>query len=367
MKKLFLSIGLALTLSGFAQAKTPPEVLKPYKQYRAAVKAGDAELARKHAYVAWQKAEELLGASKTTGDLAQNFADLTFKDKDKRREEAFERSIELASFYGNDAVYMSLQRQINLGAYYRQVNQASKMLKASKNAVQFATANGMSNSTFVGEAYTLMADYYARKGNHNKTHETANSALKVFEAASDGVVTAQPILASLYSGFGNEGQDNTMEAALDYQKVMESIDGKLDQDHPLAAQALGRWSYMRSRLYSEGKLEEAEQKGLCKCWPYDKPRNESLKPIERVPPKMPRKAYRSGYSIVEFDLDDAGKVINPEVLTSWPEDIFEKSTLRALEKWQYTARTAEESDSDRQNLLVTLRYKLTDSSGNLIH
>ena len=42
-----------------------------------------------------------------------------------------------------------------------------------------------------------------------------------------------------------------MEAALDYQKVMELIDGKLDRDHPLAAQALGRWSHMRSRLHSE--------------------------------------------------------------------------------------------------------------------
>ena len=340
---------------------------RPYKAYRVALKAGDAELARKHAYSAWQKAEEFIGASQTTGDLAQNFADITHKQKDKRREEAYKRSVELSSYYGADASNISLQRQIQLAEYHRQINQAVKMLNVAKNAVTFATENGLESSTFVGEAYTLQADYYARKGNHEKTRETAAAALATFETASDGIVTAQPILASLYSGFGNEGQNNTMEAALDYQKVMESIDGKLDRDHPLAAQALGRWSHMRSRLHSEGTLEEAEQKGLCKCWPYDKPRNESLKPIERIAPKMPRKAYRSGYSIVEFDLDDTGKVINPEILTSWPEDIFEKSTLRALEKWQYTARTAEESDSDRQNLLVTLRYKLTDSSGNLIH
>ena len=367
MKKLFLSLGLALALSGIAQAKTPPEVLKPYKEYRAALKKGDAELARKHGLLAWEKAEELLGASKTTGDLAQNYADILTEQKDKKREAAYKRSAELASHYEKNAHLIRVERKVKLAEYYQQFSQSLKMLNTSKDIVKYASENGLKDSTFVGVAYTLQADYYAKKGNHVKTHKSAEAALKVFDNASDGIVSAQPILASLYSGFGNEGQDNVMEAALDYQKVMESIDGKLDRDHPLAAQALGRWSYMRARLNTEGKLDEAEQKGLCKCWPYNKPRNESLKPIERVAPKMPRKAYRSGYSIVEFDLDNDGKVINPEILTSWPKDIFERSTLKALEKWKYTPRTTGESDSDRQDLLVTLRYNLTDGSGEGIY
>jgi pyruvate dehydrogenase E2 component (dihydrolipoamide acetyltransferase) len=53
-----------------------------------------------------------------------------------------------------------------------------------------------------------------------------------------------------------------MEAALSYQKVMETLDGIHPSEHPLAAKALGRWSHMRAVLEREGKLEEAENKGL---------------------------------------------------------------------------------------------------------
>lgn len=74
MKKLFLSLGLALSLTGFAQAKTPPEVLKSYKAYKTAIKEKNSKEASEQAYRAWQKAEELIGDSRVTGDLADNFA-----------------------------------------------------------------------------------------------------------------------------------------------------------------------------------------------------------------------------------------------------------------------------------------------------
>jgi hypothetical protein len=74
MKKLFLSLGLALSLTGFAQAKTPPEVLKSYKAYKTAIKEKNSKEASEQAYSAWQKAEELIGDSRVTGDLADNFA-----------------------------------------------------------------------------------------------------------------------------------------------------------------------------------------------------------------------------------------------------------------------------------------------------
>jgi len=56
MKKLFLSLGLALALSATVHAKTPPEVLKPYKEYRAALKAGDNDKAYEQARIAWKTA-----------------------------------------------------------------------------------------------------------------------------------------------------------------------------------------------------------------------------------------------------------------------------------------------------------------------
>lgn len=367
MKSLLMSLAFTVGLSTAAVAQTPPEVLKPYKEYRAALEAGDGEIARKKSYVAWQQAEKLMGESKLTGDLAQNFADITSEEEDKKRVTAFERSMELASYYGEEAPIVWLDRSIRLGNYYKSYGDWRKMYSAAKDTAEYAEENGLTNSTFYGEALTLQTEWHVRKGNHKKTEETSQAALTAFESATDGIVSIQPLMATLYSGFGEEGQGNVMDAALEYQKVMETIDGKLPQDHPLSAQALGRWSHMRSRLSAEGLLEEAEQKGLCQCWPYDKPRNEALKPIKRVPPKMPRDAYVSGYSIVEFDLDDEGKIINPEILISWPKDIYEEASLESLEEWEYTPRVEGETQADREDLITTIRYRLSDSSGNILY
>jgi len=372
MKKLLLSVGLALALSGFAQAKTPPEVvLKPYKEYRAALKGGDANAALKHGYAAWQRAETLLGDVKITGDLAQNYGliknDSNNKQVMKRQESALKRAIELSSKSDQDGSAMHMERSINLMNFYLVSNKTYKAYSTSKDIAKYAEDNGLATTTFYAEALTQQAGYYASRGKHKKSEKIADKALQAFSNKTDSYVTPVPILANLYQGYGLEGQDKSMEAALSYQKVMETLDGIHPSEHPLAAKALGRWSHMRAVLEREGKLEEAENKGLCKCWPYDKPRNESLKPVKRVPPKMPSKAYVSGFSIVQFDLDDNGSPVNSEILVSWPEDLYEKSSLRALSKWEYTPRTAEETDSDREGLVTTIRYMLRDSSGNLLY
>lgn len=370
MKKLILSIGLALALSGFAHAKTPPEVLEPYKAYRAAVDAGDAELARKHAYAAWQKAEELMGDTKTTGDLAINFANIAAdksKSSRKNRERAFERSLELVSFYGDDAASSYMERGVGLMNFHQVNNNRWAAFKLAKDLEKYAEENGVTTSTFYGEALTQQAGYFAGKGNNRKAEAVAKKALEAFANKDDNIRTVHPILANLYNGYGLEGQEKSVEAALSYQKVMESLDGIGPDEHPLAAKALGRWSHMRAVLRRQGKLEEAEEKGLCRCWPYDKPRNESLKPVKRVPPKMPGNAYVSGFSIVQFDLDDAGSPINTEILVSWPKGLYEKSSLKSMKGWEYTERTEKETDADRQELITTIRYMLTDRSGDIIY
>jgi len=365
-----LSLGLALALSGFAQAKTPPEVLKPYKEYRVALKAGSAELASQHAYTAWQTAEKMLGDTKITGDLALNFATISTgesKTSYKKREKGYKRALELASYHEDDVASLYMERGVALMNFHQMQGGKLAAYKLAKNLETYAEDNAMTASTFYGEVLTQQAGYYAGKARNRKAEAIAKKALEAFENKNDNIQTVHPILANLYQGYGLEGQEKSVEAALSYQKVMESLDGIGPDEHPIAAKALGRWSHMRAVLQQQGKLEEAEEKGLCQCWPYDKPRNESLKPVKRVPPTMPREAYVSGFSIVQFDIDDAGSPINTEILVSWPKGVYEKSSLKSMEKWEYTPRTAEENDGDRQGMVTTIRYILTDYSGNIIY
>jgi len=258
MKRIFVAIGLSLLLGTSAFAKTPKEVLEPYKAYRAAVKANDAEAALKQARLAWEAAETHLGDHKTTGDYAEV---LTIK--------------------------------------------AGAMVKSR---------NGKAMLKVTGEA------------------------LDVFSDPSDAYKSAYPIFANLYQGFAHEYEDNVLDAALSYQKVMDYV-GKLDYEtHPIVGRALGRWIHMRGRLQDSGDFEEAKVAGLCECWPYDIERNESVKPLKRVPPKFPRRALNSsvsGFTIVEFDLDDEGNTMNPKTIASWPPDLYEKAALQSLYKWKY--------------------------------
>jgi len=360
MKKFLLSFGLTLVLSGFAQAKTPPEVLKPYKAYRAAYEKNDAKASMKYALEAWRQAEALIGDAKITGDLAQNYADIYKQKKDKNTIEAYERAIELSKFYEKRASEVWIDRNVKLAAYYIQIRNRSKASKILKLAEEYATSAGLAKSTYMAEVKTYQAQIEVIKGNHKKTEKLATEALALFKERQDGISSIQPIFATLYSGYGKEGQEEFVPAVMEYQKIMEGLDTALPRTHPLRMRALGRWMTMRNRISREGKMEEAEAAGLCACWPYDKKRNENVEPIKRVPPIMPRNAWQSGFAIVEFDLTDNGGTKNSKILEAWPQDIWDKSALKAVSKWEYAPRTPEETDGDRTELVVTIWYRLTD-------
>lgn len=370
MRKIFLTSVLAAMLSSsFAMAKTPPEVLKAYKEYQALLDGDNKKAIAQKAFDAWQLAEKKMGDTKTTASLAINYADSASVSagKHKKVSDAFDRAITLSDFWPHD------ERALHVAdLYYKHANyikskgDVQKARKIAKEGVEYALAGGLENSTILGEIYTIIAATYVARSDNDKTADYTKKALDVFERADDGIVTVQPLLARLYSGYAKEGEKEILGAALDYQVVMETIDGVLPRDHPFMAKALGRWSSMRERLARNGQLEEAEEAGLCKCWPYDKPRNDTIKPVKRVPPVMPRNAYISGFSIVEFNLNDDGSTTDIRILESWPPNIFEKSSRRAVSKWVYNSRNSDETDSDRKDIITTIRYRLSNSNGDLI-
>lgn len=370
MKRGLLSLlgALFLLSAGIANAQIPPEVLKPYSDYRTALEAKDLDAATSHALRAWETAETILGDHKITGDLAQNYADVAAAADEKfsKVKDAYSRSIELAAVSGDDAVQLRLMREVRYTEYALLKKNDKGLKKQLKAAADFAIKNGYEHSTFTGEIYTMLASLYVTDGRHKTVKEYSEKALEAFQKSDDNIVSYQPLIAQLYIGYANEGEDNFLPAALAYQKVMENIDGLLPERHPFVMKAMGRWLNMRERLSREGLLAEAQAEGLCKCWPYDKPRNETIEPIKRVPPTMPRNARQSGFSLMEFDLDDDGNVINPRLLESWPEEVWDKSSMEALEDWKYTPRVEGETDEDRKDIFVKLTYRLSDRFGNPI-
>ena len=371
MKRIFVAIGLSLLLGTSAFAKTPKEVLEPYKAYRAAVKANDAEAALKQARLAWEAAETHLGDHKTTGDLAQNYADIKSGDgMPKLQVKVMERALELSKFYGAEGNEMYLQRGVKLLQAHMNNQHTGKAGRLSKELIKFSEDNDLDRSVLYAEVLTIKAGAMVKSRNGKAMLKVTGEALDVFSDPSDAYKSAYPIFANLYQGFAHEYEDNVLDAALSYQKVMDYV-GKLDYEtHPIVGRALGRWIHMRGRLQDSGDFEEAKVAGLCECWPYDIERNESVKPLKRVPPKFPRRALNSsvsGFTIVEFDLDDEGNTMNPKTIASWPPDLYEKAALQSLYKWKYSPRADGETDADRSNLITTIRFNIHDRSGNPVY
>ena len=66
--------------------------------------------------------------------------------------------------------------------------------------------------------------------------------------------------------------------------------------------------------------------------------NTNVEPIVRIEPKYPIKAARDeieGAVLLKFDIDLDGSTKNISVLTAVPEYVFNRESIRALEKWKY--------------------------------
>jgi TonB family protein len=377
MKKLFLSFGLALALSGVTQAKTPPEVLKPYKEYRAALKNGDKTKAFKAAKKAWESAEKILGDHKTTGDLANNYAMLTPEGKDYRfkdyesRMRAHKRSIALSSFHGDEAVDVELTRHIHrIETGLTLVKIKNGRSKAGGNTTYFKDMEkaldkyNRRGSTFEGDMEVLRVRHHELGERPQKGIEAAKRAEDIYNNRTDSFSTHYPLILKLFKGNVLKDTDEPIKAALEYQDVMQNLEGTLPSDHVFIDTAFKEWLSIRTDFEEQGRGEEAEAKGVCKCWPYDEFKGDII-PLERIPPIMPRNARRSGHVNVVFDVDENGKPFNIRVLNS-TETIFEKPSIESVKKWKYANLEEVEDRKVRKDVSNKIVFRLTNSNGKII-
>jgi len=366
MKKLLITLGLILMVPSMAYAKTPPEVLKPYKEYRAALDASDKNKAFKAAQKAWMKAEELLGDHKTTGDLASNFAVLepesknySIKDYDIKMK-AHKRSIALSKFYEDGAEDIELERHLKrIETALSLFNTKDGKKKASSNQTYFKDmeaaldAYDRRGSVFEADMEVLRLRFYDLGNNPKKGLEAAKRAERIYAAGAEGYVSHYPILLKLFKGNVLKADEQHINAALEYQEVMQNLEGKLPADHHFVKTAFTQWVIVRSELEEAGRLADAQDAGLCQCWPYG------------TPPIMPQHAKRSGHAIIVLDVDEAGKPFNVRVLSS-SEKIFEAPAIKAVKKWVYSPIGRGEDAKVRTDVSTKISFKLTSESGEIL-
>ena len=81
-------------------------------------------------------------------------------------------------------------------------------------------------------------------------------------------------------------------------------------------------------------------------------------PIVRIPPEYPVNGRGDGFVLVQFDISPAGTVLNLRVVDASPRGMFEKSALRAIERWRYRPAVFEGRAVERRGIQVRLRFEL---------
>ena len=378
---------LALGLPGLASAKTPPDVLKAYKAYNASMEKSDFKSAIKHAKTAWEKAEKELGDHEMTGDLAYNYGYVEKNQGEKGKSiEALERSVELAALKSSDAASFQIEREVELVSSMDGVSKDKSTAKRIDKAVKFAAANGLASSIYVGELYVHETNICSRRLNrkiqagqsqagtkinrasdedgirdgHKKCARIAKKAVEIFDANASDTRPLYVAIANNYVGYGFETSNNYLGAALSYQKSREAIEDLYGRDTPFVAETIGRWMNARNYLERTDKLDNAEAQGLCKCWPFTSDRKH-VKVSKWADADFPGKALTngtSGYAIVQMDVSDEGVPENVRILNSWPEDLYDKSSLKAANQLEFVPKTGDEPEGFRKDVMIPYNYYL---------
>ncbi len=395
MLTLIRSLALSLfwlTYSSAAFAKLPDEVMDPYKAYRAALEKSDNILAKKKALEAWEAAEKLLGDHKATGDLAINYASVSPSGNEKNRyknyqmrAKAFNRGIELSHFYGEEAGTTEVERRIALAdldltvwSYrYSQFGMSGARKKRSGNISSIRRAEkaveeyGLEGTTSDGDVNVLYTRYYQLNGDPEKAIQYGEKALNIYADRTDGLVSKHFFNARLFKGYSHSDLadkthdiDQKIKAALEFQVVMQNVKGGLPADHAFVKIAFRNWMKARSDIEEAGMLDAAEKAGLCECWPYQNYKDKAV-PLKRVPPEMPSSASASGHVNLKFDVDDDGRPENIAVVSS-SNPLFEASAVKSVESWEYSKLQPNADAKNRKDISVTIRYRLTNRSGNII-
>jgi|GEM_PF-2523005 len=379
-------VTLAMGLSVPASAKTPPEVLKAYKDYTASMQKGDYKSAIAHAKTAWKKAEDTLGDHAMTGDLAYNYGYAEKNQGDKSKAiKALERSIELSSLKSTDALALRLEREVELVSSMDGVTSDTRLGKRIEKVLKFAKSNNMSQTVFVGELYVHDANICTRriqrkmknprkqigslvntgstkkgiKEGQKECSKIARKSVEIFESNPSDTRPVYVATAHNYVGYGYETSKNWLAAAMSYQKARNAIEGVYGRENSLVASTIGRWMNARNFLERTDKLEFAESQGLCKCWPFTDTRK-TVPYISWVEADFPAKALTrsSGYAIIQLDVSDDGKPENVRILNSWPDDVYDKSSLTAAKQLQFPPKTGDEPENYRKGITIPYSYYL---------
>ena len=364
-----LAATLLLPAAASAQS-APPEVMEHYRVYAAELKKADPDnrLMSEAAYDAWQEAESRLGDSKLTGDLAINFAETeayTVRGEAVDIDDAYERAVELASFYPEEErasvaanrALLHAQRVINR---YNDPAKLRRVRRLLDGVIDDLKAAGLGDSTYTGDAETLKSQAFIRSGRYKSALKHADLARAAYERTTDGLFSVIRYQLPLFDAIAAQELKQDVRAGKALQKLVEDHYRLTEQYTGPSAVAYSRWLDLEERL--QRRRDEPEIAALLEWTPPAASGTDE--PAYRTPPIMPPTAQRSGWVDLEFDLREDGRIDMDTVrVTDASESTFESASKFALKAWVYPPGMPEES---RRDVETRITFFLSRPNGTII-
>ena len=376
MRHAFKAAALAgaLLLATPAPAQVPPEVMEPYRTYAAEMKSAEPDRAvmGEAARAAWLAAEDTLGDSKLTGDLAVNYAETGHSTVDgewkpEAREEAYRRAVELADFHPEaEREDVRAQRQILLAGHLLndrrfESGMTARARRVLRDLEKRMEALGWTDRTYHGDMHTLLAQSRLLDRNYKKALEEAELANIAFARAGDGLFSVQRYQLPLFEAVAARERGQEVRAGRALQKLVEDHYREIGSYTGPSAVAYGQWLELGDDL--RDRADEPDVAALLAWTPP--PSVGDSNPSVRVPPVMPPNAKRSGWVRLEYDIRPDGRpdMETMRVLDASEGGTFTEASRKAVEAWVYPPGMPE---ADRTGLSTTITFQLSDERGNLI-
>ena len=370
MKRTLLAFGLILALGASAQAKTPKEVLEPYKAYRAALAAKDNDVAAEKAYEAWQLAEDLMGDSKTTGDLANNFAELRPRYLDDKQAwklvmKAHKRAIDLSSLYPDNPGEVEIDRRIKYLSW--QIPTLSRSLGGvrdkdydAKRLTERIQEPGFGGTTFEAESYALQAQTNMMAKKWDAAIESSKRSLEIFETRTDNILSIYEFGVPIYLARAYSEQKRPIDAALTYQALMDKLEVKGGHDNAISADAYKDWLDLRDEVEEMGSSDPRALEVVNYKVPDS--RQAEFSPLLRFPPQFPKRFLQgrfSGWVRLKFSVDEKG-FVKDVVATDYSSRSLVNPSIKSVKAWRYSPNADAE---ERKDIETTIRFDLQDRNG----
>ncbi|MBQ4800282.1 TonB family protein [Pseudoalteromonas sp. MMG006] len=346
-QQLALFVGLSLSalsattlsIQALASQASDPQLVfsQAYQSYLAAVKAN--KNVQQAAEFAYTSGKAVYGeSSDNTANLAINYAKAIKGYGNELNEQRYTLYSKAHTILATNHGKQSIE---TVDALLGQANYTTSAYQADNYLEQIIEiAETQNNPKFVADMKLEAATLLAKKHSHKKYREAKNYLEEADEYYQENLPenSLERIKADFLMASFAEGRKKYNQAIERLNRIVNVFDSNLNFDH---SAELSAHSKLIGLYEKQGKSEEATKHclAIAKMVPWKESQEQT--PLYRVNPKYPVNKVRfstDGSVVMEFEVNAAGFVKNPKVLSSEGGSAFEKSAKAALEQWRYAPK-----------------------------